>query len=110
LNSSIYFENDSNSDNNKIQFPAKKFKSDSKDKAKTTSYDYKEEKINYNSAKKNYISEKDSASEYKNKIELETDINNEIEMNPTILNFSEISLNSYTIRALRKVYWKLNKI
>jgi hypothetical protein len=104
LNSSIYLKNDSNNDNNKIQSPAKKSKSDFKDKAKATSYDYKKEKTNYNSAKKNDISEENSASEYKNETESETDINNEIKMNPAILNFSEISLNDYTIRALKKAY------
>jgi hypothetical protein len=104
LNSSIYLENDFNSDNNKIQFPARKFKSDFKNKIKITSYDYKEEKTNYNSAKKNNNSEKNSASEYKNKIESKTNINDEIEINPAILNFSKISLDSYIIRALKKAY------
>jgi hypothetical protein len=104
LNSSTYLENDFNSDNNEIQSPAKKFKSDSKNKTKTTSYDYKEKKTNYNFVKKNDISEKNSASEYKNKTESEADINNEIKMNPAILNFSEISLDSHIIRALKKVY------
>jgi hypothetical protein len=78
LNFLTYLENDPNSDNNEIQSPAKKSKSDSKDKAKTTSYDYKKKKTSYNSAEKNNISKKDSASEYKNKTESEADINNEI--------------------------------
>jgi hypothetical protein len=106
LNSSIYLENDLNNDSNKIQFPAKKFKSDSKDKAKATSYDYKEEETNYNSAEKNDNSEKDSASEYEDedKTESETDIDDEMGINPAILNFSEISLDSHTVRALKKAY------
>jgi hypothetical protein len=110
LNSSIYLENDFNSDNNKIQFSAKKFKSDFKDKAKITLYNYKKEKISYNSAEKNDISEENSAFEYKNEIKSETDINDEMKINPVILNFSKISLDSYIIRALRKAYWKLDEI
>jgi hypothetical protein len=104
LNSSIYLENDFNNDSNKIQSPAKKFKSDSKDKVKIISYDYKEKEINYSFAKENDISEKDSASEYKDETKSEININDEIRMNPVILNFSKISLDSYTIRALRKIY------
>jgi hypothetical protein len=110
LNSSIYLENDFNSDNTKIQFPARKFKYDFKNKIKITSYDYKEEKTNYNSVEENNISEKNSASEYENKIESETNINDEIGMNLAILDFSKISLDGYIIRALKKVYWKLNEI
>jgi hypothetical protein len=52
LNSSIYLENDSNSDSDEIQFPAKKSKSDFKDKTKIISYDYKEKEISYNFAEK----------------------------------------------------------
>jgi hypothetical protein len=104
LNSSIYLKNDFNNDNNKIQSPAKKSKSDFKDKTKTTLYDYKKEETNYNSAEENNIFEKDSVSEYKDKTESETDIDNEIKINPVILDFSKISLDSYTVRALKKAY------
>jgi hypothetical protein len=104
LNSSIYLKNDFNNDNNEIQSPAKKFKSNFKDKIKVILYDYKEEKTNYNFVKKNVISKKNSASEYKNKTELKVDINNEIKINPFILNFSEISLDDYIVRALKKIY------
>jgi hypothetical protein len=64
LNSSIYFENDFNNNSDKIQSPAKKFKSDFKDKAKIILYDYEEEETNYNFVEKNDISEKNSVSEY----------------------------------------------
>jgi hypothetical protein len=104
LNFSIYLKNDSNNDNNKIQSPAKKSKSDSKGKVKVTSYDYKKEKISYNFAEENDIFKKDSAFEYKNEIESEADIDNEIKINPVILDFSEISLDGYIVRALRKAY------
>jgi hypothetical protein len=104
LNFSIYFKNDSNNNNDKIQFPAKKFKSDFKGKVKTILYDYKEKEISYSSAEKNNIFEKDSASEYKDETELEADIDDEIKMNPAILDFSKISLDGYIIHALRKVY------
>jgi hypothetical protein len=110
LNSLIYFENDFNSDNNKIQFLAKKFKSDSKNKAKIILYDYEEEEISYNSTEENDIFEENFAFEYEDETESDADINDEIRMNPAILNFSEMSLDGYIVRALKKVYWKLNEI
>jgi hypothetical protein len=96
--------NDFNNNSDKIQSPAKKSKSNYKDKVKATLYDYKEEEINYNFAEENDISEKNSVFEYKNETESEININDEIEMNSAILDFSEISLDGYTVRALKKEF------
>jgi hypothetical protein len=70
----------------------------------------KEKEINYSSAEKDNISENNFSSEYKNETESEININDEIGMNSTILNFSEISLDGYTVRALKKAYWKLDEV
>jgi hypothetical protein len=103
LNSSTYLEEDSDKDLNNIKSSIKIAKSRDKGKRKIISYHYEDEKkIDYD-FKKNVSDsfDEDSVSEYNEKDN--TDEKSEYKIF-IMKNFSEISLNSNIIRALRRLY------